>query len=561
MRFQNGGLLTLPLLAWGCTILGAAVATGASPADLQARADRYVDAVREFADTALEHGRDVYGPKRTPLFVDGLDVESREPVKWKTRGQEWILANLASQQNLWRTLDALTSLTDQAEYREAAAAAARYGFEHLQHPNGLLHWGGHTSYDAAADQVVTEAKQHELKCHYPYYKFMWKVDPQATGRLIEAFWNAHILDWANLDMNRHGDYRRPFETPWDNTYEGGPVFFRGKGLTFVNTGSDLFYAGTMLHKLSGQEEPLTWAKRMGHRYVETRNPKTGLGGYQYSRLARGDRAEMQFGAEFGERVLEGMLLVPIEWSRIKFARAGTCQLLLSELLGPEGDDFRRWGSEDLKAYASHAYDPAKNTFAALITDGTKLSPADVKRDGYYGPKGSSNFQPQPAGPLFFRAYALAFRLSGDRAFYDTARSIGRGNGLGNLGPDPDKPALDGDIRCSDPAVIVGLLDLYRKTKCADYLEYACQVADNILTERFRGGLFAEGPDYRFARLDRHEPLALLHLVAAIRDSTIPVPMYWPNQAFFACDYDGKGRQCDRELIYQQRRQTTRSSDR
>lgn len=547
MRLRNGGLLVLSLLACG------GVALGAPPADLLSRADGYLEAVGEFAETALEHGRDDYGPKHTPLFVDGLDVESRQPVQWKTRGEEWILANLASQQNLWRTLDALTSLTGQGKYREAAAGAARYGFEHLQHPNGLLYWGGHTSYDAASDRYVTEANQHELKCHYPYYRFLWRVDPRATERLVEAFWNAHILDWANLDMNRHGDYGKPFTTPWDNTYEGGSVFFRGKGLTFVNTGSDLFYAGATLHKLTGREEPLVWARRMAHRYVETRNPQTGLGGYQYSRFARGDRAEMQFGEEFGQRVLEGTLLVPIEWARTKFARAGTCQLLLGELLGPAGDDFRRWGLEDLKAYARYAYNPAQNTFAALITDGTRLSPADVKREGYYGPKESPNFLPQPAGPLFFRAYALAYRLSGDPAFWDTARSIGQGNGLGDLGPDPSEPASGGKTVCSSPDVLMGLVELYRKTNRAEYLEYACQVADNILAERFRGGLFVEGPDYRFARLDRQEPLALLHLVSVVREVGSTVPTYWPSQAFFACRYGGEGRRYDNELIYQQRR--------
>jgi pectate lyase len=300
---------------------------------------------------------------------------------------------------------------------------------------------------------------------------------------------------------------------------------------------------------------------MAHRYVETRNPKTGLGGYQYSRLARGDRAQMQFGPEFGDRILESTLLVPIEWSRIRFARAGACQLLLGELLGPAGDDFLRWGLEDLEAYARYAYNPADNTFAALITDGTKLAPADVKRDGYYGLKGSPNFLPQPAGPLFFRAYALAFRLSGDPFFWDTARWIGRGNGLGDLGPDPEKPVSSAEIVCSDPDVLIGLLDLYRKTKRAEYIELASQVADNILADRFRGGLFVEGPDYRYTRLDRHEPLALLHLVSAMREGTPAVPTYWPSQAFFACGYEERGRQYDSELIYQQRKQSSGADDR
>ena len=43
---------------------------------------KYLDAVREFADNVLKYGRDTYGPKHTPLFVDGLNVHTREPVKW-----------------------------------------------------------------------------------------------------------------------------------------------------------------------------------------------------------------------------------------------------------------------------------------------------------------------------------------------------------------------------------------------------------------------------------------------------------------------------------------------
>lgn len=522
----------------------------ALPAAVESRADRYVAAVRTFADTALGEGRDVYGPKHTPLFVDGLDVQTREPVKWEARGQEWILANLAAQQNLWRTLDALTALTGQPQYREAAVAAARYGLANLQHPNGLLHWGGHTSYDAAADQVVTEAGQHELKCDYPYYELFWQVDPQATRRLIEAAWNAHILDWATLDMNRHGSYKTPFETPWGHEYRGGPVFFQGRGLSFVNTGSDLFYAAAMLHKLDGRPEPLVWAKRMAGRYDQTRNPKTGLSGYQYSRYASGDRAEFQFGPEHGDRIREGTLLVPVEWSITKFARAGTCQLLLGELLGPEGKEFLEWGLEDLKAYAQYAYNPADNTFAAVVTDGAKLSPADVKRDGYYGPKGSPKLAPQPAGPLFFRAYALAYRLCGDLVFWKTIRGIGQGNGLGDLGPQPGSPAAGAaKPSCSDPAMIMGLLELRRKTGREQYLELACEVADRLLRERFRRGLFVEGPDFEFTRLDRSEPLALLHLAAALRGSPARLPTDWQGRPNFGCVYGQKGRQYDSELIY------------
>ena len=44
--------------------------------------NRYLNAVRTFADNVLKYGRDTYGPKHTPLFVDGLNIHTHELVKW-----------------------------------------------------------------------------------------------------------------------------------------------------------------------------------------------------------------------------------------------------------------------------------------------------------------------------------------------------------------------------------------------------------------------------------------------------------------------------------------------
>jgi hypothetical protein len=43
---------------------------------------KYLGAVREFADNVLKYGRDTYGPKHTPLFVDDLNVDTHEQVEW-----------------------------------------------------------------------------------------------------------------------------------------------------------------------------------------------------------------------------------------------------------------------------------------------------------------------------------------------------------------------------------------------------------------------------------------------------------------------------------------------
>jgi hypothetical protein len=73
-----------------------------------AEESRYLKAVQEFADNVLKHGSDTYGPKHTPLFVDGLNIHNHVPTKWIAPNEvRWILSNLASQQNFFRTLDGL----------------------------------------------------------------------------------------------------------------------------------------------------------------------------------------------------------------------------------------------------------------------------------------------------------------------------------------------------------------------------------------------------------------------------------------------------------------------
>ena len=81
--------------------------------------EKYLKAVQNFADTVIEKGRDTYGSKHTPLFVDGLHVKSLKPVIWKKDGQSWLLSNFASQQPLIRTLDGLSALTMDTKYRRA----------------------------------------------------------------------------------------------------------------------------------------------------------------------------------------------------------------------------------------------------------------------------------------------------------------------------------------------------------------------------------------------------------------------------------------------------------
>jgi len=518
--------------------------------------NRYFDAVRTFADNVLKYGRDNYGPKHTPLFIDGLNVNTREPAKWKRDGKVWILSNMASQQNLFRVLDGLTSLTNDAKYRGAAVEATEYAFANLRSPNGLLHWGGHVAYDALADELCMEQYNHELKCNYPYYELMWEVNPQATKQFLETFWAAHILDWSNLEMNRHGNMKKQFGNPWEHEYEAGPVFFWGTGLSFLNTGSDLFYAGAMLSKLSGRKEPLIWSKRLAKRYVETRNPKTGISGYQFSQSRtascapgiRGDRAQYQYGDDFkGHFVVEGTLF-PCYGSTPQ-VKPRICQFILGEITGKDGEEFTQWALEELTAWGKAAYRKSDNSFIPMLTDGTSMEGYVCRKVGYFGPKGRV-LKAGRAGPMDLWAYTLAYRVTGDEFMWEMARSIAGGNNFGDIGATAkDEPQLKTLTDCSEVAALLGFLELYKKTGSPAYLSMAGKIGDNILTARFHKGYFVNSRKHIYARFDALEPLALLHLDSAVRGKPALLPKVWPGTSYFHCPHDGEGRTYDNNVIY------------
>ncbi len=511
-------------------------------------AQRYIKAVSEFADNVLKHGKDTYGPKHTPLFVDGLNVETRKPVTWKYKRQIWILSNQASQQNFFRVLDGLTNLTGEEKYRQAACEAIRYAMDHLGSPNGLIHWGGHTAYDAATEKIVGEGYRHEFKYHFPHFRLMWKVDPKRTAKFIEAYWNAHIMDWSNLDMNRHGSYTQKMGKLWANKYVGGKVFFTGKGLTFCNSGMSLVYSAAMLHKFTGEDAPLIWAKRLAHRYDETRNPATGLRGYQYSRI-KNDRAEHNFGDKLpGHLVLEGTFFM----GGNSYARMPLVELKLSEMLGKDGREFRRWALADLTAL-SKVYNEKDNTFPFMLTDGHILNGFALPRDGYYGPKGKV-FRPRKADIRFFRVYALAARLSDNPLMWQMARKIAKSHDFGDIGLAlADKPALNMTTGSAHPNAIFGFLELYKKTRNRAFLDMAKRIGDNNLKKCFRKGFFVSSPKHMFAKFDDTSPLALLHLAAAILGKDKAVPDNYGNRSYLHCHYVGMGRTYSSKAIYSRKK--------
>ena len=396
-----------------------------------------LDAVKTFADNVLEQGTDRWSGQNTPLLVDGINVLTGEPVEWIFKEERFIIHNLASQQNLFRTLVGLSNLTGDSKYEDAAQAAIRYHFTHLKSECGLLRWGGHQIIDLRTLKPVGhfDANCHEFKNTYPFYELMWEVDNKATTEFLRAYWNAHVYDWSRLDMNRHGRYGRKMGNLWENEFKQAEPFYEGDGLTFINAGSDLIYAGGMLYLLNREEGAFIWAKRLAEQYVRARHPQTGLGAYQYSKPTReeqppeegpltglltwgtyGDRAENQFGKDFPGTAREGWAL----FHGSLYSVPSLMQLELTERLGDLGKDFLKWTVDGLKAFAKYAYNPDENHFRPMWADGTDLTNYAFPRTGYYGEEGKV-LRPYPASELFLFTYARAYRLSGDNTLWEVLR--------------------------------------------------------------------------------------------------------------------------------------------
>jgi hypothetical protein len=141
----------------------------------------------------------------------------------------------------------------------------------------------------------------------------------------------------------------------------------------------------------------------------------------------------------------------------------------------------------------------------------------------------------------FWAYAKALRLTEEARFEPVVAAMARGLGLGELfRGGAAEPTLRGDA-----CTLLGLLELHRRHGGERFLAAATTVGQAILRDRWAQGMFVEDPQQRFARLGAAEPLALLHLAAALRGADVAlVPAQYSGKKYFTAHWWRKGRTSD-----------------
>ena len=501
------------------------------------------------ADAVLERCRDRYGGEHTPLFVDGLDPTDGRPLEWEGH----TLSNLACQQNFLRSLQALTTLTGNSVYLERAREWISHALRVLRDPaSDLLYWGGHTSFDLGTGRPLLG--NHELKCVYPDYCFLYGVAPETMRRFAAAFWQTHMVDWSSLLFNRHGEYEEWDRAgSWTHEYRGGSLpIVENRALSFINTGSDLIYAAAKLHALEGEERPLEWAGRLLSRYEEIRHPDTGLGGYQFNHREP-CRVRASFKKPLGDRVdVNETTVLNRGYIGTRFGRVAVTWLNLYEELGEVDEDrfddqdlfdedrfggamFRDMVVRDLRALTEYSWDGADHSFSPVLNDGTKLSPEDVEDVAYCPPQ---KLEKLKANGLMFLAYARAYRLTGEEDMLGMAAQLAAGMwGEGDLlGEEIDFSGNDGESGSRGDAFgLMGVLDLYEATGSDCLMASATSLGAQLIAGSEMGSFIGDdtataGP----VSIDSLLPLALLHLVAAHEGGRAhgELPVFYPGVTVF-----------------------------
>ncbi len=472
------------------------------------------DAIIKHIENLIKYGQD----KSSSLFVNAFELDSKKWINYDSDEvlKDTPLSNPVKQSNFFRLLCNLSILKNDDLYENLAIKVFAKIFNDFTDSNGLIFWGGHVAFDLLKQQIVYNPQKklrHELKIDYPFYEIMWKTNQQKTEDYIEAFWNSHISNWENLAFNRHGLYNQPLGNIWNNNYKGGNVFFWDERcLTFVTTGSNLYYSAAMLSHFTNNIKPLFWSKTLANRYIETRQDPIGISGYQFCQSKtsmcngpsiRGDRAQYQYAPYIPNNhlVYEGTIFRPIPSIQ-------RCQLKLFETLGEKGMEFKDWAIEELEAWSKHAYRKEDNVFKPMLTDGYNLEGFIIQRNGYFGPKGRIE-QPYKANSDFFWLYCMSCRYDNEH-LWNITRNIALGNNLGDIGNKKGKRiSLNHNYHGIDYKVLYGILELFTITKDEEYLNFAIKIGKRMLNSFYENGLFKTNEN--IVPVNNPIPLALLYL--------------------------------------------------
>ncbi|MCC6155426.1 MAG: hypothetical protein IT367_16785 [Candidatus Hydrogenedentes bacterium] len=430
------------------------------------RDDRAFQAVLQFAQTMMAHGRDSYGEKKSPLFVAQLNVETQripegtdaDPGLWRghleVAGYQAFCQNLLQDQGLLDVLRTLTTVTGDAKYDAALRDYLAYVLNDTRDPrSGYIPWGEHVGFDVVQDRVhVGEVKYwHEVKAYNIAWDQLWDVNPEATRHEIETAFYNHICDPETFAFNRHA------------TMDGKPN--SGTGVTSLLSSAGVYIdAWCWLYKKTGDAKFLEWAKKMNALAASRCEAETGL-------LATDDYTR------------------PEEMVYSEAAAYAPYLFVAADILGDEGKVFREEAIAYLNAYEKYAYVAKReDTGGPGYCDALNIKtgkPID-KGGGRYLEAWTWKDNHEHVG-VILSAYAIGYSFTGDerfRAMCDHAIEA-----LEIQKTVAEKKYL---LSCDLGGAIMSMVLIAKRSGDGRYLEQAKPLVEFALKNNFVDGCFTSG---------------------------------------------------------------------
>lgn len=522
-----------------------------------------LNAVIQYVENVLKYGHEYN--EETNLLPDAINTLTGEPARWTFPNRAEVpYANLANQQNFFRTLVALSNVTGSDKYKNEAVSILDEFMDNYQSPNGLFQWGGHRAINLDTLEVQSfegPNGPHELKNMMPYYELMLEVNEEAALKFMRQMWTAHFY-WNSTDMNRHGSYSTAYDvnvfgqTIPDDVIQmdtnGNPIIPADSPglLPFVNSATDLAYAAFTLSNHTGDPIPADWAKYLMRQYNLASNPTTGMTVYQYkstlvtksaiecadpayTNSGCGDRVARQF-RDFGPIAREAN----VAWKNTQAVYVDNILMLLEAADKYGQSEFVDWARQYIEGYLKYAYIrvDGRNKIIPMFIDGTVTYGYIVPEVGYFGPSRMRlDYVDMPTSYLLpiLRTILQTEKAEDQALLWSYFRDIVYTFGLGDIGSlGGANPNLDVDTSIDDPFALMAMVELYDHTKNKAYLEVARTIGNNIVTEKFHRGFFVESEVMLYSRLDQPDTLALLTLDAVLRGISLDdMPFYLADSGY------------------------------
>ena len=248
-------------------------------------------------------------------------------------------------------------------------------------------------------------------------------------------------------------------------------------------------------------------------------------------------------------------------------------LSVSERLGESGDYIADMEIKRLAGYIEYGWIKDTPYFKKVMLDGTDLTGFVPKKNGYFGKFYNSGykFEPVKLKANFFLALCIAYKAAADRGdkysgekkkFFNMLSYLSEKYYnvciLGKNDVGDEGCSVNPDTECKYPEFVIAFVMLYHATGNIKFLDSAKRIADNMIDEYFRFGLFngygkMQSPFFGTASAETGKNknelgnihiggpnsvfyTALVYLTATVENKYEEIEPYYPFNAFYDADF-------------------------